>query len=46
MLTQGVDDESPLTLTFMADSSNAEVASVVVDENGIFTVTALSRRDS
>ena len=44
--TLSVDDESPLTLTYEADSSNDAVASISVDENGVFKVTALSRGES
>ena len=44
--TLSVTDESPLTLKYDANSSNKTVASVSVDENGIFKVTALSRGEA
>ena len=44
--TLSVDDESPLTLTYDADSSNEAVARVSVNDDGVFQVTALSRGES
>ena len=44
--TLSIDDESPLTLTYDADSSNEAVANISVDNNGVFEVTALSRGES
>lgn len=44
--TLSVDDESPLTLTYAADSSDMDTVSVTVDENGVFTVAALQAGDA
>ena len=41
-----VDDESPLTLKYDADSSDEAIATVSVDDNGIFQVRALSRGEA
>lgn len=41
-----IDDEFPLSMTFMADSSSPDVMDVSVDENGIFTATALQPGES
>ena len=44
--TLQISDESLLTLSYAADSSKEDIVSVTVDENGIFTVTALQAGDS
>ena len=44
--TLSVTDESPLTLSYAADNSNADVVNVDVDENGVFTIEALQTGES
>ena len=44
--TLQISDESLLTLSYAADSSQEDTVSVTVDENGIFTVTALQAGES
>lgn len=44
--TLSVEDESPFTLTYSVDSSKSDVVDVTVNENGVFTVTALAKGDT
>lgn len=44
--TLSVKDESPLTLSYAADSSKTDVVSVTVDEDGIFTISAVAEGES
>lgn len=44
--TLSVNDESPLTLSYAADSSRSDIVSVTVDANGVFTLSAVATGES
>ena len=44
--TLSVSDESPLTLTYSVDSSEQGIVDVTVDDDGIFTISALQVGDT